>query len=362
MMMMMMMIAVVVAATPGDLLPGMRDFAIQLPYSDGNGVAEVGQTKLMSWQRDGIFYTEGDAVVMHTPVDGFHTPNSNYARTEFREKASGTKQSWNMCSGQIHSLKVSAAVMYLPAKSPRVITTQIHDIKTNYPFMIWVDGSSGNNVVYAHFDNKRSSAKQILDANYELGQRFTVVVKTSATTSCSSVKLTVTYTNEATGKTASASNSRWKKGNLRTVYFKAGSYCQSSPKKSGEDKSEFCEVQMYELEVNHNGYRSAVPGVASTEAFNATEVYAAALDEVEGDEFADLVEASSEGGADAVPDDEASSGSSSSAQIIYIGAGAGMVAAAVVGALIYRHRKRRAAATMNHLSTPAPNNVVAAAV
>jgi hypothetical protein len=67
------------------------------------------------------------AVEFRVPMNGGTTPNSEYPRTEMRErKSDGSKASWSGRSGK-HILSSTDKVTHLPPNKPEVVIGQVHD-------------------------------------------------------------------------------------------------------------------------------------------------------------------------------------------------------------------------------------------
>lgn len=77
----------------------------------------------------GIFEKTVGGYIMTCPVNGVTTPNTKYARCEFRElNANGTLAAWDASKG-IHVMEYSLKVMQYPPKKPHIVIGQIHDSK-----------------------------------------------------------------------------------------------------------------------------------------------------------------------------------------------------------------------------------------
>jgi hypothetical protein len=247
---------------PGSVLGAdLKQWQIQLPFGNGKpgGIETISQSKIGGWSRDRIFYVPTDRspprAVLVTPVAGVHQSGTNYPRTELMGST------WNACSGEVHTLTVEMAVTHVPHDHPNVVIQQVHGKGGHfYTIMVWASDTGkkgdGRLSIYSHFDNKKRNLRQMLDDDYQMGDRFQVTVQvTSSKNTCKDVQCRILYVNRVTGKRTLNVNTKWSEiqssGGFRTVYYKTGSYCQSNATIES-DRSEYCETEMFAVKQTHD--------------------------------------------------------------------------------------------------------------
>lgn len=114
-------------------------------------------------------FVRGGGVVFRCPADGFHSPNSKYARREARQMrdASWTKAAWS--SSGDHSLECDLAIdsSHLTGQRPRINAMQIHDGGDDVcQLMHHESGALG----LMHDDG---DSFEVIDPHYVNGTRFT---------------------------------------------------------------------------------------------------------------------------------------------------------------------------------------------
>ena len=221
---------------PGSVL-NLTNWKLTLPVDgcdDNKWADEVTQPQLASF-RDSRYFTVNSArgVVFRARVDGARTSsNTKYPRSELREMTDrGEKRaSWsNKSSGDgVHRMTMDAAITATPVTKPEVVAAQIHD-EDDDVVMVRLYGKQ------LVVDADDSNVRLVLDADYELGQRFTVSITASrgAITVVYNGSRTVTYRHSGSG-----------------MYFKAGCYTLSNTSYDRGDR--FGEVIIYKLGVSHS--------------------------------------------------------------------------------------------------------------
>lgn len=174
-------------------------------------------------------FMRNNAVVFKTPVNGVHSANSEYARTELREMKdlNWGNGSWTNKTGT-HTLTTRQAITRQPVAKPEVVAAQIHDSSDDV-MQVRLDAS----VLEVWWNDGNNKAT--LDSNYVLGTVYDLQIVASA----SHIKV---FYNGVQKADISKSGSGW--------YFKEGSYCQSNLSK-GDTASAYCEVEVYSLKVSH---------------------------------------------------------------------------------------------------------------
>ena len=196
---------------------------------------EYKQPELGTYSNPHWFYVnkEGDAVVFRALTGGTTTKGSGYPRSELREMTDNGKKnaSWSSSEGT-HTLFIDQSIIHLPTKKPHIVVGQIHDAEDDV-----IVFRLEKNKLFVKMDDDKGP---VLDENYQLGTRFTVMfkVKNNETECYYNGKLRYTYPKAFTG-----------------AYFKAGAYVQSSchgkRKVEGESCDPFGAVQIYDVCVKH---------------------------------------------------------------------------------------------------------------
>jgi hypothetical protein len=196
---------------------------------------EYRQPELAAYSSDKWFYANktGDAVVFRAITGGTTTKGSGYPRSELREMTDNGKKnaSWSSSAGT-HTLFIDQSIIHLPVKKPHIVVGQIHDAEDDV-----VVFRLEKNKLFVKMDDEKGP---VLDENYQLGTRFTVMFKVNKDqTECYyNGKLKFTYPKAFTG-----------------AYFKAGAYvqssCQGKRKVEGEPCDAYGAVEIYNVWVKH---------------------------------------------------------------------------------------------------------------
>lgn len=159
-------------------------------------------------------------------VDGVHTKNSSYPRSELREMKGTDKASWSNKSGT-HTMTVKQAITHTPVVKPHVVAAQIHDSSDDI-IMVRLEGKN-------LFVEAKGNSIGVLEPNYSLGTIYTVKIVAAG----SRIKV---YYNDVLKVDYAKSGSGY--------YYKAGCYTQSNLSK-GDKADAYGEVIIYSLEVKH---------------------------------------------------------------------------------------------------------------
>jgi hypothetical protein len=212
-------------------------FTLQLPLSDGNN--GVQQIKDLSAYKSDYFYTAPDgAMTFWCPVNGAHTMNTHYPRTELRENAIGGD--WAI-SGT-HSLSASFKVTKTPSSKGTIIG-QVHGNATDGTGEILKLEWLTTNQIVASIEGNTDPASQ---SDKDLGS-YALNTLLSYTIKLENSQLTVTIT-DAKGATKSITTSysaaSWTKD---TYYFKLGDYVQLA----GTSATDGGRVSFYSFAIKH---------------------------------------------------------------------------------------------------------------
>ncbi len=223
---------------PGDVLD-LTNWKLQLPLGSEGSVTEIKQPQLATYQLSPWFRLDsaGDGVRFRAPTNAPTTSGSNYPRCELREMVGGgaSKAAWSNTSGT-HRMFIDQAITAVPRGKRHIVAGQIHDadediivIRLQYPTLfIDIGGDNG----------------PVLDADYALGQRFTVELVAE------DGKVAIYYNGSTTPAYVLDKD-------ISDSYFKAGAYTQSNCTTEA-DRGETCgtdnygEVTIYDLRVDHD--------------------------------------------------------------------------------------------------------------
>lgn len=215
----------------------LSNWKLTLPIGTSEKPTEIRQPELSTFALDPWFVVAsvGGAVRFRAPVNAVTTGGSDYPRSELREmKNNGADNaSWKTSSGT-HTMYIDQAITAVPEKKKHVVAGQIHDksddiivIRLEYPKL------------YVNVDGRN---KKVLDADYTLGERFTVRFEVN------SGKTKIFHNGNPTPSyTLSKSYSG--------AYFKAGAYTQSNCSREGSaslcNDNNYGEVLIYQLFIEH---------------------------------------------------------------------------------------------------------------
>lgn len=211
---------------PSDVLY-LNDFYITLPTNKISNPdiygSKSGQT-LVGYENKPYFYAEGDSVVFRAPVDGAHTKNSKYTRSELREMQDGKLAKWSTTKGT-HTMEVEEAIMETAkGEKPELVSAQLHGAKDD---IVLIHYSDKTKQLVAKYDDTK---KFVIDPAYKIGTKFTIKMVAS------NGKVQVFYNGQLKGAVLAKDSGS---------YWKAGTYSQA--KGSG-----WSEVRIYKLKVTHS--------------------------------------------------------------------------------------------------------------
>ena len=188
------------------------------------------------------------------------TPNSNYIRSELRERtADGSADIYWTTTGQ-HVVYSKQAITHLPINKDHLVATQIHGNKSDGiddAMVLRLEGSH----LFLSFNGGQLRSDLTIKTNYTLGTQHEVIFEII------DGKHYCYYSED--GNLANAYNSGnassylVKDGNNNYVmdidydetYFKIGNYTQSNPDREGSDTDDpdnYGEVYVYDFWVMHN--------------------------------------------------------------------------------------------------------------
>lgn len=186
----------------------------------------------------------GGGVSMKARFGGAVTSTGTaYSRTELREMASAdTPAAWD-CTGRKKEMTVRARIKATPRNKPEMSVAQIHDAENdNLIVMYRYDKAQNGGALPAAGtlgDKGRilvkwndSSSESLLDGSYTVGDTIALVVRANGAVADGYPgpgRMSVHYTNETRGHTATASQAF--EGVVGQCYFKAGNYHQGCTRK-----------------------------------------------------------------------------------------------------------------------------------
>lgn len=254
--MLLLMSTVQAQLVPSDLMSNCNQWKIT--YPDG-----VEDKTLCGETNNEYFHVNdaGDALVFFAPVrsDNGTTPNSDYIRSELRERTEdgGSDIYWTT-TGK-HVLYVKQAITHLPLEKPHLVATQIHGDK-----FAGIDDALvlrlENSHLFLSFNGEKLRSDVTVKTDYVLGTVHEVIFEVIDD------KHYVYYSEDGNLKsaylngTASAylvkdeGNEVLMDLNYDKSYFKVGNYTQSNPEKEGDktdDPDNYGEVLVYDFFVQH---------------------------------------------------------------------------------------------------------------
>lgn len=187
----------------------------------GESPTEIKQPALATYENPPYFDRRPDGLGFRAPVDGAHTPNSSYPRSELRELRPGGD--WSTSAG-VHEMVVEQAITAVPGDKPHVVAGQIHDASDDV-VMVRLEGTR----LFVESDGDEVA---LLTDSYQLGSRFRVSIRTDGTG-------IYVYFNGVGGRVL--------QGSWSSCYFKAGCYTQANE----SNGTGYGEVVVYSLDVTH---------------------------------------------------------------------------------------------------------------
>lgn len=216
---------------PSDLVG--RKWTVMAPFNKVGSTSSpenlyIAKAELDSRYNPHMFLRNG-ALVFSTPVNGAHSANSDYPRTELREMKDENwgEAKWSNKTGT-HTLTAREAITATPVVKPHVIAAQIHDGSDDV-IQVRLEGKE----LAVHYNDSKN--RVVLEPNYILGTQYDLKIVASGS------RIKVTY-NGVQKADISKSGSSW--------YFKIGSYVNSNPSK-GDAPDALGEVEVYSLNVTH---------------------------------------------------------------------------------------------------------------
>ncbi|WP_289847889.1 RICIN domain-containing protein [Reichenbachiella agariperforans] len=244
------------ASVPSDLMDNCNQWKITYP----NGVEDK---TLCGESNNEYFYVNSakNGIVFRTPIRSNNgtTPNSDYVRSELRErKTDGSSDVYWTTSGN-HMVYVKQAITHLPINKDHLVATQIHGNKDDGiddAMVLRLEGSH----LFLSFNGGDLRSDLTIKTNYTLGTVHEVIFEViNGKHYCyysENGNLASAYEN---GNASSylvkdGSNSYVMNRSYDDAYFKIGNYTQSNAEKEGSDtgsSNNYGEVVVYDFFVEH---------------------------------------------------------------------------------------------------------------
>jgi len=216
------------SAVPADVLD-LNNWKLILPNSE-----EIYQPELASFSDDYAFFvnSDGDGIVFRANCKDSATKNSPYLRSELREmKMSDNtdEASWGTNDGTTHTMIIEQAITHSPVEKHHVLAGQV-----NRPNDDVIAFRLEDEKLFIDINGDKGPT---LDDDYNAGQIFTAkFVAENGQIKC--------YYNGSLVDIYDI--------NIEGCYFTAGCYTQSNTDE-GDDPDAYGEVQIYDLDLMHNG-------------------------------------------------------------------------------------------------------------
>ncbi|WP_194765832.1 chondroitinase-B domain-containing protein [Tamlana sp. I1] len=244
------------AQIPSDLMENCNQWKITYPTGD--------EDKTLCGEANNEFFyvnDDGDAIVFRVPIrsNNGSTPNSDYIRSELRERVeTGSSDIYWTTEGS-HMLYVKQAITHLPLVKSHLVATQIHGNKAD-----GIDDSMvmrlENSHLFLSFNGGKLRDDVTIKTDYVLGTPheviFLVVDGKHYCYYAEDGNLFEAYNNgNASQYLVQADGNDYVMDlNYDQSYFKVGNYTQSNPEKEGDETDNpenYGEVLVYDFSVSH---------------------------------------------------------------------------------------------------------------
>ncbi len=244
------------ANIPSDLMPNCNQWKIT--YPDG------GEDKTLCGEGNNEYFyvnNAGNGIVFRAPIrtNNGSTPNSDYIRSEFREREKdGSKDIYWNTDGD-HFIYVKQAITHLPIVKDHLVATQIHGNKSEGIDDSMVLRLEGDHL-FLSFNGGKLRSDLTIKRGYQLGTIHEVIFEVK------DGKHYAYYSETGNLKSAfnsgNASSYLVKDGNKSVLldrdygdaYFKIGNYTQSNANVEGSqanNSNNYGEVVVYDYDLDH---------------------------------------------------------------------------------------------------------------
>lgn len=244
------------ATHPSDLMPNCKQWKIT--YPDGSEDKTICNTT-----KSGYFYVNSskNGIVFRAPIkkDNGTTPNSDYVRSELRERTADGKSDIYWDTDGTHVVYVKQAITHLPIVKNHLVATQIHGNKSegiDDSMVLRLEGKK----LFLSFNGGKLRSDKTIKTDYSLGKIHEVIFEVK------NGKHYCYYSEDGKLKSAYASgnaskylikdgsNSHLMDRDYGDAYFKIGNYTQSNPDREGSQtgkSNNYGEVVVYDFYVKH---------------------------------------------------------------------------------------------------------------
>ncbi|CAH6420092.1 Alginate lyase [uncultured virus] len=219
----------------------LSNWEFQSPIRSESNILIISPDELTKGYSSKYFYTAKDySMAFMCPLNGAHTPNTNYPRSELREVRQNGD--WNLTEG-IHILKCKFKVIKTPHKS--VFVGQVHGNDENFNTnLVKIKWTYNNEIdVQVNLDTENYNQISLLFGQYNLGEEISYIIKIN------DGYLQVSIINYIENEKNILTNGTMFKDpywNKQKYYFKAGNYLAGY-----SDSSDHSIVQFYYLNIEH---------------------------------------------------------------------------------------------------------------
>jgi hypothetical protein len=244
------------AEIPSDLMRNCSQWKIT--YPDG-----VEDKTLCGEDNNEYWFVNDDknAMVFHVPIksDNGSTPNSDYIRSELRERTENGSADIYWTTSGTHIIYVKQAITHLPIVKDELVATQIHGNKEDGIDDAMVLRLEGTHL-FLCFNGGKLRDDITITTNYSLGTIheviFEVIDDKHYCYYATDGNLEDAYNNGSASLylVKDGSNAYVMDLNYDESYFKIGNYTQSNPDKEGDktdDPNNYGEVFVYDFWVTH---------------------------------------------------------------------------------------------------------------
>ena len=242
---------------PADVMPNCNQWKIT--YPDG---AE--DKTLCSESGNEYFYVNSDksGVVFKAPIRNGNgtTPNSDYVRSELRERTEDGKSDIFWTTSGKHVVYVKQAITHLPTNKNHLVATQIHGNKSegiDDSMVLRLEGKH----LFLSFNGGKLRSNKTITTNYNLGTVHEVIFEViNGKHYCyyatnGNLKSAYNSGNASSYLVKDGGNSYVMNKSYGEAYFKIGNYTQSNAEEEGSatgNSNNYGEVVVYDLFVDHN--------------------------------------------------------------------------------------------------------------
>ncbi|MBT2161640.1 carbohydrate-binding protein [Zobellia barbeyronii] len=244
------------ASIPSDLMNNCNQWKIT--YPDG------GEDKTLCGEGNNEYFYVNDnknGIVFRAPIRSGNgtTPNSDYVRSELRERTEDGKTDISWTTSGTNVVYVKQAITHLPIVKDHLVATQIHGNKADGiddAMVLRLEGSK----LFLSFNGGKLRSDLTIKSNYSLGTEHEVIFEVvNGKHYCyysedGGLKSAYASGNASRYLVKDGSNSYVMDRSYGEAYFKIGNYTQSNAEKEGSqtgNSNNYGEVVVYDFYVEH---------------------------------------------------------------------------------------------------------------